>query len=353
MKNKKQRRRVTIGITGLNNIDSPGPGIAVIRGLRESKVLDVRIIGLSYENLEPGIYMHEWVDKTYEIPYPTSGHEVLLNRLQYIHGKEGLDLIIPNFDAELYSFIKLAPVLKSMGIATFLPTLEQFEERHKGRLMEFGLKYGVNIPRSEVAPNVMEFEKQLATYSYPVVVKGKFYEAYIAYSQQQAVTYYHKIAAKWGAPIILQEFVKGDEYNVCAIGDGEGRMMGAVPMRKTYITQQGKAWAGIAIDDPDLLAMARKIIEKSQWRGGMELELIKRDQDGKVFLIEINPRFPAWVYLTVGAGQNQPDAVARMALGETLAPMTEYEVGKMFIRYSWDMICDLKDFETISTTGEL
>jgi carbamoyl-phosphate synthase large subunit len=350
---KTKKRKVTIAITGLNNIDSPGPGIAVIRGLRESTVLDVRIIGLSYENLEPGIYMHDLVDKTYEIPYPTKGHEMLLERLEYIQDREQLDLIIPNFDAELYSFIKLAPVLKTMGIATFLPSLEAFEERHKGRLVEFGIKYGVNIPRSEVVTSVADFERTVGRFNFPVVVKGKFYEAYIAYSLQQAVVYYHKIAAKWGTPIIVQEFIKGDEYNVCAIGDGEGKMMGAVPMRKTYITQQGKAWAGIAIDDPDLLAMAKNIIERSQWRGGMELELIKSDTDDKVYLIEINPRFPAWVYLTVGAGQNQPDAVARMALGEKLEPMTEYEVGKMFIRYSYDMICDLKEFETISTTGEL
>ena len=55
----------------------------------------------------------------------------------------------------------------------------------------------------------------------------------------------------------------------------------------------------------------------------------------------------------MGTGQNQPDCVARMALGEKMEPMVEYAVGKMFIRYSMDMICDLKEFEMISTTGEL
>jgi carbamoyl-phosphate synthase large subunit len=42
-----------------------------------------------------------------------------------------------------------------------------------------------------------------------------------------------------------------------------------------------------------------------------------------------------------------------MALGETVTPFTNYESGKMFIRYSWDLICDLKSFEAISTRGEL
>jgi carbamoyl-phosphate synthase large subunit len=42
-----------------------------------------------------------------------------------------------------------------------------------------------------------------------------------------------------------------------------------------------------------------------------------------------------------------------MALGETVEPFEKYDVGKMFVRYSFDMIVDLKEFEQISTLGEL
>ena len=65
------KKKINIAVTGLNAIDSPGPGIAVIRGLREAKSFDVRIIGLAYESLEPGIYMHDLIDRTYYIPYPS------------------------------------------------------------------------------------------------------------------------------------------------------------------------------------------------------------------------------------------------------------------------------------------
>ena len=33
------KRKITVAVTGLNNIDSPGPGIPVIRGLKESESL--------------------------------------------------------------------------------------------------------------------------------------------------------------------------------------------------------------------------------------------------------------------------------------------------------------------------
>ena len=125
------RRKITVATTGLNNTDNPGPGIPVIRGILESKVFDAKIIGLAYENLEPGIYMHDIVDKSYHIPYPSAGSEILLQRIAYINEIERIDVLIPNYDAELYSFMKSSDALEKTGIKTFLPTMEQFEERHK------------------------------------------------------------------------------------------------------------------------------------------------------------------------------------------------------------------------------
>ena len=93
--------------------------------------------------------MHDLVDKSYQIPYPSVGIDMLFERIKYIHAQESLDVIIPNFDAELFSFIRLAPELKKMGIQTCLPTAEQFEERQKTNLPEFGKKYNIHVPESE------------------------------------------------------------------------------------------------------------------------------------------------------------------------------------------------------------
>jgi carbamoyl-phosphate synthase large subunit len=123
-------------------------------------------------------------------------------------------------------------------------------------------------------------------------------------------------------------------------------------MRKLYITDKGKAWAGVTLDDDMLIDLGRKFIEATSWRGGCELEVMLTST-GKPFILEVNPRFPAWIYLTAAAGQNQPVALARMALGENVAPFTEYAVGKIFIRYAWDLVTDISEFQKISGNGEL
>lgn len=348
-----EKRKLNIAVTGLNNIDSPGPGIPVIRGIRDNEEWDVRIIGLSYETLEPGMYMKDLVDKSYQIPLPSTGTSNLMERIQYIHSIEKIDVLIPNFDAELFNFIKLSDRLESeMGIKTFLPTLEQFEARHKANLYEYGVEHGIQVPKTKMVFNTSDFFNLNGEFEYPLVVKGQYYDAAVAYTPEQAVTHFNKISAKWGLPILIQEFVFGQEVNVTALGDGDGNTVGAVPMRKKFITDKGKAWAGITIEDQKLLDVTHQLLQETKWRGPLELELIKTNED-EYYLLEINPRFPAWVYLAVGAGQNHPADLVRMALGEKPVANLEYEVGKLFIRYSYDLICDLSQFEQISTMGEL
>ena len=346
------KRSITLAVTGLNNTDNPGPGVPVIRAAKESTDLDVRVIGLVYENLEPGIYMEGLCDRIFQIPYPSSGSNELIERIEKIHQQEKIDVLIPNFDAELFSFMKNEQRLREIGIHTFLPSLKQFQEREKDKLPEFGKKYDVKVPGSMNLTSTSQIKDMEDKYDYPVMVKGQFYDAYEAGNEEQVKQAFYKISSKWGFPVIVQEFVKGIEVNVVALGDGKGNTIAAVPMRKQYITDKGKAWGGITLADEKMMELTRTIIQKTKWKGGMELEMIKT-QRGEYYLIEINPRIPAWVYLAVGAGQNIPEAMIKLALGEEVQPMTSYKIGKMFVRYSYDMIVDLEKFAAISMNKEI
>jgi carbamoyl-phosphate synthase large subunit len=125
--------------------------------------------------------------------------------------------------------------------------------------------------------------------------------------------------------------VAGQELNVAGLADGRGHCLSAVAMRKLTITDKGKAWAGITIEDESLTTLTHRFAQASQWRGAFELELL-RTPAGELFILEINPRFPAWIYLTAAAGHNQPAALLRLALREAVEPFGEVAVGKMFVR---------------------
>lgn len=350
--NLNPSKPLTIAVTGLNANDNPGPGLAVIRALRDGFGDDLRIIGLAYETLEPAIYMKEMVGKTYRIPYPTAGVSALKERLQFIQDVEHIDVLIPNFDAELYNFIKLEKELLAMGISTFLPTHKQLQQRDKINLKAFGDEHDFSVPADEILFNDAEIANAAGKFGFPLVVKGKFYEAEVVHHISDAFKAFHKLKAKWGLPIIVQQFIKGTEINIAGLGDGKGNAVSVIPMRKLYITEKGKAWAGITIADDKLIQLAKDFAKATGWKGGFELEIMK-DENGTLFIMEVNPRFPAWIYLTAAAGQNQPKTLVNMALGKNVEAFDGYQTGKMFVRYTWDNIVDVEDFQKLSAFGEL
>jgi carbamoyl-phosphate synthase large subunit len=190
-------------------------------------------------------------------------------------------------------------------------------------------------------------------FAFPVMVKGPFYDAYRANTPEEVLGYFHKLRASWGLPIVIQEYLPGEEYNLVAVGDGKGGCVGAVSMRKTVITEKGKAFGGVVVEDPKLNRFGKNIIEKLSWRGPLELEILKAHRDKNFYLIEINPRFPAWVQLATQAGQNLPLAVLKLALGEKVAPMKTIKKGTFFVRHTVDITGDISLFGELSSKGEL
>jgi carbamoyl-phosphate synthase large subunit len=345
------RRPLTLAVTGLNATDNPAPGVAVLRALRDAYP-DAHLVGLGYDALDPGIYAEGLAQNVYLMPYPSQGSTALLDRLAYIHEQIGLDAIVPTLDAELPGFIDAAPRLLSLGIATFLPTREQLELRGKGQLAALGARTGLPVPATAVVTTFAELVHVHHRVPYPFFVKGVFYGATLAHNLDEAVAAFHKVVAQWGVPVVVQTLVKGDEVNVVAVGDGEGGLVGAVAMKKLMLTDKGKGWAGVTIKDDALIEHTRAFMAATGWRGPCELELI-RDSRGSYHLIEINPRFPAWVYLAPAAGVNLPRAVVELALGRPLSAMPEYSVGTVFVRISLDQIARMEDLQRILTFGEL
>lgn len=81
----------------------------------------------------------------------------------------------------------------------------------------------------------------------------------------------------------MQKVIHGDEFNVVLIGDGTGDIIGMIPQRKVIITDKGKGFAGVVVNNPKLDSYARTIICLLKWRGTCELEIIQ-DRNGVFFL---------------------------------------------------------------------
>ncbi len=342
---------LTIAVTGMNaKPDNPGPGLAVARCLRLHYGDQIRIIGLGYDVLDPGLYLHEICDASYLLPYPSAGEQQLMERMAFVQQQESIDVLIPCLDAELLSFTRLHHEFEQLGIAMLIPDVSQLRDRNKDRLGELAHSAGIRYPETKNITSADFFYRcHDDGWKYPMVVKGIFYDATIVRNADEGAAAFRHVAASWGYPVLVQRYVEGHEVNLTAVGDGKGNLLGSVMMRKQAVTDKGKAWSCVTIEDKTLLDDACKLVRELQWAGPLEVEMLK-EKDGQYLLIEINPRFPAWIYLAAEADSNLPVALVQLITGQDVTLGTA-KTGMMMIRYAQETVIDLETFESMSMYG--
>ncbi|MES9858376.1 MAG: ATP-grasp domain-containing protein [Sedimenticola sp.] len=343
-------KKLHVAISGISASDNPAPGTGVARSLLEDMEIDYHLAGLAYDALEPGIYMDWLFERSFMVPYPTASQEALIQRLLYIRHHFGLDVAVPTLDSELPFYINNEEKLREQGIHTFLPTQEQFRLRGKEYLSDVAQKSGISAPQQQLVTRQDELIKAVGELGLPVMIKGTLYKAYAAHTLDSALALFGKIAAEWGFPVIVQQLVHGEEMNVIGVGDGEGGLVGMVAARKMSVTELGKIWTGVTVTHPALAAAAKSFVTAFEWRGAFEMEcIVAGDQ---IQLIEINPRFPAWVYFATGVGINLPAMLVRLASGEEVVPKMDYPAGKLFVRHTTEQVGDMNTFQNMITRGE-
>lgn len=345
-------KNLNIAVTGLNATNDPAPGLNITRSIREAHIPGLKIIGLTYDIFSTGAYESSLLDEVYVVTYPAEGEAPLLSRLIEINKFTRLDVIIPSLDSEVILYSTLKTRLMDLGIHMLIPDREKVQIRSKPLLSNFCRKNNFNTPRTKIVYEFNDIQHD-KTLEYPSILKGSFTDAQKVDTLDEASIFFDRFAKKWGLPLVWQQFIIGEEYNVAALADEKSNVVGKVAMKKVALTEKGKACAGITVGDKSILELADEIIKALGWVGPLELEFIKETSSGKLYLLEINSRFPAWIYLAVAAGQNLPLAAVRLLQKKKVTPFCSYELGKIFVRSVEEHICGFEALGNLTIHGSL
>ncbi|MBI3097277.1 MAG: ATP-grasp domain-containing protein [Planctomycetes bacterium] len=349
---KSEWRSRIIGVTGLEASDNPYPGIPVARCLREGGY-DGTLVGLTYSPLCSGVYRRDLLDGVHLVPFPSEGSTPLLARLLELRRSIGLEAVIPTLDSEIATYARIAPILREAGVRTLLPDESDVKRRGKVALPDLCRDRGVAHPRTEVLSGAGQIDHFLGSYRFPVVIKGSIADARIARSADQAKQHFHDLMDAWGYPLLLQEYLQGDEYNLAQICDRPGHVLGAVAMRKFGVTAKGKGFAGVTVDEPDLHEIGKRLAEALRWVGGMEVELLREASSGRFVVLEINARFPAWIAFAAASGANLPMALLRLLFDRPVGPVRTPPPGRLFFRTTRLAIRPATDLASLIVRGRV
>jgi len=338
-----------IAISGLHRGENPQPGASIIRSIRR-RFPNACIIGLVYDAMESGIYVEDGPNEVHLMPYPAAGARAFFERLNAIRARSPFDIFIPTLDSEIELLSFLHGEFSCIGLRVCLPEPMTLRRRAKQHLPELAAACDAQVPETRIANDVPGALRAAWELGWPVVVKGPFYDAKMVNTEAELSGKATRLLSEWGAPVILQRCVSGPEFNALGLGDGRGGLLGLCCIRKTLLSEKGKGQGGVTVEDRRLTELCERVVRELRWHGPFELELIRDDSKeagGVYVLIEMNPRFPAWVDFPSMLGANFSAALVEMLSGKNAKPLSALMPGQFYVRHQIEVVGRMENFAAL------
>ncbi len=305
-----------VALTGFAGLDNPEPGLAVARALRACWKGPLEIAGLVYDAWSTGGWTPGIADRLHIITPLAHGDAAVLYRILAIHREHPIDVLVPCLDLEVPVYSRLANRLAREGIQTLLTAPEDVAAISKVNLYGFCYSNQVMTPHTVHVRDLSAVALHADYFGYPLWVKGTVAGAKKVYNRAQAEYEAALLAARWGGGVLLQEAIEGSEHMVAMVARSDGSCLAMTMARKVGRNDRGKSVIGSTTEDPALRRLALQLLPKLHWRGPLELEFVRSLTSGQYYLIEVNCRFPSWIFLTEFAKSNLPASMVK----EILAP---------------------------------
>ncbi len=203
----------------------------------------------------------------------------------------------------------------------------------KQRFLTLAADLGLPVPPARPVLAAASSPSELADLTYPVVVKpvdrtDDRWKHFEHLGKARRIESGAQLEALWpslvefGRSVLFQQLIPGPEsciesYHVFVTPEGEtageftGRKVRTIP------PEYGATTALTITDEEDVIVAGRDAVERIGLRGVAKLDF-KRAPDGRLYLLEVNPRFNLWHYPGAVAGVNLPALVRDYLDGEPL-----------------------------------
>ncbi|MBU0677335.1 MAG: ATP-grasp domain-containing protein [Verrucomicrobia bacterium] len=239
-------------------------------------------------------------------------------------------MVIPCDDEDALAIASGAHIIKTCGVRTLLPLGDIVRSVKKENLETTLRRLGITVPRQVAISDISNLK--MDELDFPVLVKGRLIHAYFARNEKEVRGFATKLSEVWGFPVIVQQFVNGAEFSVCAVADRQSRIAGLCAIRKQGISDQGKTWRAVTIDPDIFEPIVTGFVRGLNWVGPVELEFIMPPSGNQPVVIEVNPRFPAWVPISRRAEADLVKLVVELCQGKRPSKRIVAKAGMCFAR---------------------
>ena len=259
---------------------------------------------------------------------------VLLARCQAL----GVDVVLPTVDAELRPLAQAGPQYAAAGIDLLLAPAQALDVILDKLALARRCAGVVRVPSTELFGPAVDPERL----TYPVIVKPR-----TGSGSRGVITVGSavELAALERSPALLvQEFLPGEEYSIDVLADASGHVIASVPRLRARV-DSGVSVGGRTVRDEELSSFGRAVAQATGLTYVANVQC-KRDAAGRPALLEVNPRMPGTLGLTIASGVDMPRLALAALRGQPL-PATLGFRERAVVRFLDERILDPADIAAV------
>jgi carbamoyl-phosphate synthase large subunit len=251
----------------------------------------------------------------------------------------GVDVLIPTCDAELRPLGKARDEFRRAGIELLLAPDSALEvcldklalaERCAGHLP---------VPRTERLDKIADPE----SWTYPVMIKPRSGSGSRGISV--AASSEELLRLEPSPDFLVQDYLPGEEYSVDVLADVTGHVVAAVPRVRERV-DSGVSVAGRTVHDAELERLGAGVAAATGLTYVANVQF-RRDTGGRPALLEVNPRFPGAMPLTVASGVDMPLMALDALRGRPLPTHADFRETAM-VRYLEERFVALGEVQRVA-----
>lgn len=237
--------------------------------------------------------------------------------------ENGIDILIPFVDGAVevaaryrdqYGKVSV-PVGNAIGAATM------FDKIEADKLFR---RNGLPVPRQNV---------------FPLIAKPRFGSASKGIKIIEAEADLNALTSP--EKYLLQEYIsQRKEITIDCYVSLAGKVIATVP-RYRIETQGGEASVTETFHDKEIESLACETLKKTGLSGAVTIQMLRDTRDGRLMLMEINPRLGGGAVCSCHAGANLPEFILRDWLGVEQTVCDNWKSGIRICRYFSEVAFDM------------
>lgn len=255
--------------------------------------------------------------------------------------RQSVDVLVPTVDSELVPLAAHRALFEEAGIRLVLAPLATLQVCLDKWALHARCHGQVPVPQTLLVDEAFD----PASAPLPAIVKPRVGSGSRGIHRVDHVEGFERLERD--GSLLVQELLPGAEYSLDVLATGDGRVIAVVPRERLKV-DSGIAVTGRTRHDPCLETIGREVAELIGLTGVANVQ-VKGDGHGDPALLEVNPRFPGTMALTVASGPDMPWLCVADALGQPMPPATVPFADIAMVRFfqerflSFDEIASLRD----------